>query len=118
MNYTILIYESSAEFAARTSVKEPQADWAAWPPFSKVLKDAGVFVSGAGFLPPETATTVRVHGGHRQLTDGPYADTAEQLGGFFVINVPNLDEALRWAARCPRPAGRVVEVRPNMPAVN
>lgn len=117
MNYTILIYETPADFAVRTDPDaKKQADyWAAWPPYSKALKDAGVFVAGAGLQPPETATTLVLKGERRQVQDGPYADTKEQLGGYFVIDVPDLDRALDWAARCPNMPGRVIEVRPNLP---
>ncbi|MGH9584559.1 MAG: YciI family protein [Bryobacteraceae bacterium] len=116
MNYTILIYETAADFAVRADPdpKKREAYWAAWPPYSKTLKDAGVFVSGAGLQPPETATSLRFREGERLVQDGPYAETKEQLGGFFVLNVPDLDTALDWAARCPRAPGRVIEVRPNL----
>ncbi len=117
MNYTILIYETPADFAVRTDPdpKKREAYWAVWPPYSKALKDAGIFVGGAGLQPPETATTLKFHGDQTQVQDGPYADTKEQIGGFFMINVPDLDAALDWAARCPRMPGRVIEVRPNLP---
>lgn len=116
MNYTILIYESSADFAVRTDPDpaKQHAYWAAWPPYSQALKDAGVFVGGAGLQPPATATTLKFNDGQRLVQDGPYADTKEQLGGFFTINVPDLDAALDWAGRCPRMPGRIVEVRPNL----
>lgn len=117
MNYTILIYETAADFAVRTDPDPRKRGdyWAAWPPYSKALKDAGVFVGGAGLQPPETAATLKFQNEQRLVQDGPYADTKEQLGGFFIINVPDLDTALDWAARCPRAAGRVFEVRPNLP---
>jgi hypothetical protein len=115
MNYTILIYESAADFAARTDPEKQQAYWASWPPYKKALVDAGVFVSGAGLQSPGDATTVKMRDGKRLVQDGPYADTKEQLGGFFIINVPNLDAALGWAARCPASAGGMVEVRPCLP---
>jgi len=115
MNYTILIYESPADFAVRNDPEKQKAYWAAWPPYSKALKDAGVYVSGAGLQPPETATTLKFRDDQRIVQDGPYADTKEQLGGFIMINVPDLDAALDWAARCPRMPGRVIEVRPNLP---
>ncbi|MGA8025854.1 MAG: YciI family protein [Bryobacteraceae bacterium] len=120
MNYTILIYETAADFAIRTDPdpKKREAYWAAWPPYSKALKDAGVFVGGAGLQPPDTATTLKFQAEQRQVQDGPYADTKEQLGGFFMINVPDLDTALDWAARCPRAASRVFEVRPNLPPMS
>ncbi|MGH8378401.1 MAG: YciI family protein [Gammaproteobacteria bacterium] len=116
MNYSILIYETAADFAVRNDPdpKKREAYWQMWPPYSKALKDAGVFVGGAGLQPPDTATTLRFNHDKRLVQDGPFADTKEQLGGFFIINVPDLDTALEWAARCPRSPGRVYEVRPNL----
>lgn len=116
MNYSILIYESEADFATREDADPTKraAYWAAWPPYSKALKEAGVFVSGAGLQPPTSATTVRMQEGKRLVQDGPYAETKEQLGGFFIINVPDLDTAIEWAARVPQVDSRVVEVRPNL----
>ncbi len=116
MNYTILIYETAVDFAVRNSsdVKKREEYWAAWPAYTKALKDAGLFVGGAGLQPPETTTTLRFSGEQRLVQDGPFADTKEQLGGFYTINVPDLDTALEWAARCPRSAGRVLEVRPHI----
>ena len=72
-------------------------------------------VSGAGLMPPDTATTVRIRDGQRLVADGPFADTKEQLGGFFVIDVADLDTALEWAARSPAATYSSVEVRPVMP---
>lgn len=118
MNYTILIYETSVDFAARTDPKKQAAYWAAWPPYSKALKEAGVFAGGAGLQPPDTATTLRFEGEKRLVQDGPYADTKEQLGGYFIVDVPDLDSALEWAARCPRMPGRVLEIRPNIPPMS
>ena len=116
MNYTMLIYENAAGFALRTDPdpKKQQAYWAAWPLYTKALQDAGVFVGGAGLQPPQAATTVRLGEGKRLVQDGPYADTKEQLGGYFMINVPDLDTALDWAARIPAASGSVIEVRPNL----
>jgi hypothetical protein len=114
MNYTILIYET--DFAQRSDpdANKREAYWAAWPAYSKALKDAGVFVGGAGLQPPDTATRLAIRDGKRHVQDGPYADTKEQLGGFFMINVPDLDTALDWAARIPHASGRVLELRPNL----
>ncbi|HZP65454.1 MAG TPA: YciI family protein [Rudaea sp.] len=114
MNYTLLIYENAEAFALRghPDVEKRRAYWAAWPPYAQALREAGVFVAGAGLEPPDTATTFRDP--HRRVQDGPYADTKEQLGGFFVIDVPDLDAALEWAARVPVAAGSVVEIRPNL----
>jgi len=116
MNYSILIYETAADFATRTDPdpKQREAYWAAWPVYAKALREAGVFVGGAGLQLPETATTLRFRDGQRLVQDGPYADTKEQLGGFFIIDVPDLDTALAWAARIPHAAGRIFEIRPNL----
>ena len=114
MNYALLIYENAAGFALRTDPKKSQAYWAGWPAYTKALQDAGVMVGGAGLEPPETATTVRIRDGKREVQDGPYAETKEQLGGFYLIDVPNLDAALEWAARCPAAPGSVIEVRPKL----
>jgi len=72
----------------------------------------GIFVAGAGLGSPQTATMVSVRNGKRQVHDGPYAETKEFLGGFVIIDVPNLDAALEWAARNPAAADAFVEVRP------
>jgi hypothetical protein len=85
-----------------------------WIGYDKEVKDAGIFVSGESLADLVTATTVRVTSeGQRVVTDGPFAETREVLGGFYVIDVPDLDAALDWAARCPgaRGDGSIV-VRP------
>ena len=71
-------------------------------------------VGGSGLQPPSVATTVRQRDDKRQVQDGPYADTKEQLGGYYEIEVADLDTALDWAARCPAAATGAVEVRPNL----
>ena len=113
MNYTMLIYQSPEDFAARTDPQKREAFWGGFLPYVKALIDAGIVVASGGLEPPETATTVRRVDQQRHVQDGPYADTKEQLGGFFVINVPDLDAALDWAGRCP--TGSAIEVRPNLP---
>jgi hypothetical protein len=114
MNYTLLFYLRPEEFSARTDPAKREAFWGSFIPYIQAIKDAGIFVSGAGFTPPETATTVTVRDGRRQVQDGPIADTKEQLGGFAIINVPDLDAALAWADRYPAGEGGAVEVRPNL----
>lgn len=92
----------------------PECEPADWMTFDKEVKEAGVFVSGESLADLVTATVVRVdEDGGRAVTDGPFAETREVLGGFYVIDVPDLDVALDWAARCPgaRGSGSVV-VRP------
>ena len=76
------------------------------------MVEAGIYVGGNPLQGPETGTTVRVNGRRREIQDGPYADTKEQLGGFVLLELPSLDAALDWAARCPAAAAGAVEVRP------
>jgi hypothetical protein len=115
MNYTILAYETRDAYAARTDPSRQQAYVAGWMAYSQVLREAGIMVTGSGLQAPETATTIKLRDGQPLVQDGPYADTKEQLGGFYIINVPDLDTALSWASRSPAAvAGGVVEVRPNI----
>lgn len=115
MQYAILVYETPAELAAREDPARAGAYWAAYTAYSQALVEAGVARGGAGLHPPAMATTVRLRGGQRQVQDGPFADTKELLGGLFLIDVPDLDAALEWAARCPAAATGSVEVRPQLP---
>jgi hypothetical protein len=115
MQYAILVYESPAELAAREDPARQGAYWGAYTAYSQALVAAGVAAGGAGLKPPTAATTVRLRGGARQVQDGPFADTKEVLGGFYLIDVPDLDAALEWAARCPAAATGSVEVRPQLP---
>ena len=114
MNYTLLIYESPSELAARTDDRRKDAYWGAYRAYTKALQDAGIMVGGAGLQPPPAATTIRQRDGKRDVQDGPYAEAKEQLGGYYVISVPDLDTALDWASRCPAAATGAVEVRPNL----
>jgi hypothetical protein len=111
MKFAVLIYESVDAFKARTG-KDQGAYWGAWKAYSDALKNAGHHVGGSCLEAATTGTTVRFRDGERLVQDGPYADTKEQLGGFCIIDVPDLDAALDWAARCPAAAAGVVEVRP------
>ena len=86
-----------------------------WGTYTQALIEAGIMVNGAGLQGVETATTVQVRGGERLLTDGPFADTKEHLLGFYVIDVPDLDTALDWAAKVPNVRTGSVEVRPILP---
>jgi hypothetical protein len=113
MQYVLAIYESPEAFDARTG-EDQEAYRAAWQAYAEALRHAGVMTGGKGLEPPSTAATVRFRGGERTVQDGPYADTKEQLGGFFIIDVPDLDAAMDWAARCPVTHGGAVEVRPAL----
>ena len=115
MTYTILIYETPGELSARTDGARRDAYWGAYRAYTQALREAGVMVGGAALQPPGVATTVRQRDGKRQVQDGPYADSKEQLGGYYVIDVPGLDQALDWAARCPAAAiGAVADVGPSV----
>ena len=114
MKYTILVYESESDFRARTDPQRKDAYWATYRAYTKALTDAGVMIGGAGLQPPGRGTTVRHYDGKRDVQDGPYADSKEQLGGYYVIEVRDLDAALEWAVRCPAASSGAVEVRPNL----
>ena len=114
MNYSVLFYESKADLAQPDS-RESGELRGQWMSFLQALTGAGVMRGGAGLQPPSMATTVRLTGGQRQVQDGPFADTREQLGGFVLLETPNLDAALEWAARAPCASTGCVEVRPMLP---
>ena len=114
MNYALLFYLSPTEFAARTDPDKKEAYWGNFMPYMNSIREAGIFVTGAGLEPPEDASVVKVRNGQLHVQDGPYADTKEQLGGFFVIDVPDLDTALKWAALYPAGPLGSVEVRPAL----
>src|SRR5262245_40793602 len=114
MKYTILIYETSTDFGARNDAHKKEAYWGAYRAYTKALTEAGVMVGGAALPAPRLATTVRQRAGARDIQDGPYAESKEQLGGYYVIEVADLDTALDWAARCPGSSSGAVEVRPNL----
>ena len=113
MQYLILIYGDEKQYAQMASSEAAQQMYAQFMQYTKDLIGAGVMRGGAELKPTSTATTVRVRNGKTQVVDGPFAETKEQLGGYYVIDVPNLDEALKWAARCPGAFSGSVEVRPQ-----
>lgn len=114
MQYCLLVYESEESMSGRDDPERKDAYWGAYSAYSAALREAGILVGGNGLLPPDTATTVRIRGGERQVQDGPFADTKELLGGYFVIEVENLDQAMAWAARCPGAEAGSMEIRPVM----
>src|SRR5215470_15209636 len=111
MQFALLVYESPDLFAARKN-DENDPYLGSWRAYYKALVDADIYVGGDALEVPETGTTVRVKQGERRVQDGPYADTKEQLAGILVLELPSLDAALDWAARCPAAASSAVEVRP------
>lgn len=112
MRYALLVYETAAGVTARD---DPEYQ-AAYQAYIEAIYGSGVAFGGSGLQDAATtATTIRLVGGERQIQDGPFVDTKEQLAGFFLIEVPDLDKALEWAARCPSVArGGTVEVRPAL----
>jgi hypothetical protein len=115
MLYALLIYEKPADFARRDPSVEKDAYVGAWRTYYQAMMEAGIYVGGNPLDVPETATTVRLRDSKRQIQDGPYASTKEQLGGFTLLELPSLDAALEWAARCPAASYGAVEVRPVAP---
>jgi hypothetical protein len=111
MQYILMDYVHEAGWPALT--KAEQEYWlGAYIAYVEAMSKAGVLKSSTGLQTTSTATTVRVASGKTQVLDGPYADSKEQLGGFHIIDVPDLDAAISWAARCPTALHGVVEVRP------
>lgn len=109
MKYALLVHTPQEQFEKRDAAAQ-----AAGRAYGEALQAAGVFVGGAGLQSPRSATTVLVRDGKRQVHDGPYAETKEFLAGFGIIDVPNLDAALEWAARHPLASQFAIEVRPLM----
>ena len=114
MQYMLMIYgnEAGMQAAPKEAVTQMSAAYAA---YTEAMVKAGILKAGDRLRPSSDATTVRVNGGKNQVLDGPYADTKEQLGGYYLIDVPDLDAALSWAARCPGASDGVIEVRPLWP---
>ena len=113
MQYLLLIYSNEEADAAvpETQQKEVFGEWMA---YTEEMKKAGVFVAGDALQPTTTATSVRIKGTERMITDGPFAETKEQLGGYYLAECKDLDEALSWAAKCPGAKTGTIEVRPVM----
>ncbi len=116
MEYCILICENEQDFAARTSeTPETQAAyWGAYNAYIGSLREAGILSGGNALQGPHTGTSIRHRGDKRMVQDGPFADAKEQLGGFLLITVADLDTAMEWASRCPSASTAGVEVRPTL----
>jgi hypothetical protein len=111
MQYLLMIYSNEAGWPAMTPAQQEQA-MAAYNAYTEALKKADALRGVNRLRPSSSATTVRVTDGKSQVLDGPYADSKEQLGGYFLIDVADLDAAISWAARCPGASHGAVEVRP------
>lgn len=111
MQYLLTLYAEEAGWNRMTG-EEQQKGAAAYMAYTEALKQAGALKGSNRLQPIATATTVRTVNGKTQVLDGPYADTKEQLGGYYLIEAADLDAALSWAARCPGSQHGVIEVRP------
>jgi hypothetical protein len=111
MEYMLLIHSDPKGWDALTETQRAQG-LAAYGAFTEALRKAEVLRSSNRLRPAEMATTVKVRDGKTEVLNGPFIETREQLGGYFLIDVPDLDAALDWAARCPGAGHGTVEVRP------
>ena len=117
MQYLLLIYQderAQGEAWGQLSEEEQGREMRAWYGYTEELQKSGAHVAGEALQPTGTARTVRVDGGERMVTDGPFAETKEQLGGYYVVDVESEEQALEWAAKMPSLPNGSVEVRPIM----
>jgi hypothetical protein len=110
MQYLLLIYGEETMWDKMTPAQQQQGA-AAYTAYTEALKSAGALLGSNRLRPTTTATTVRPVNGKTQVLDGPFADTKEQLGGYYLIEAADLDAALGWAAKCPAASHGAVEVR-------
>ena len=111
MKYLLMIYASEKD-EVKMSPEETGKVMQAYGAYTEALIKAGAMQGGERLRPTADATSVRVRGGKTEVLNGPYAETREQLGGYYVLDVPDLDAALTWAARCPSSSYGTIEVRP------
>ena len=113
MKYLLLIYSEPAGGEAPPQ-DQLDAEMAEWFAYDEAIRKSGVYVDGNALEPTQTATTLRLKDGERVVTDGPFAETREVLGGYYLVDVPDLDTALDWAAKCPGAKYGSMEIRPIM----
>jgi hypothetical protein len=113
MKYLLTIYNDESGFGEATP-EQIQQVMAAYEAFGREVSGAGAMLGGEGLQPSSTATTVRVRDGETVTSDGPFADTREQLGGYYLLECRDLDEAIGWAAKIPGAQDGTIEVRPVM----
>ncbi|RWE30657.1 MAG: YciI family protein [Mesorhizobium sp.] len=111
MRYMILIYANEAALA-NVPVEAARQMSAAYGAYTEALKKSGTWLAGERLRPSQATTSVRIAGGKTNVIDGPYADTKEQLAGFYMIEAADIDTAIEWAARCPAASTGTVELRP------
>ena len=113
MQYLFLLYDDESGEQPESGTPEWQAEMARWWAFDGEVREAGVHRGGEALYPTESATTVQVVDGDTVTTDGPFAETAEQLGGYYLLECADIDEAIRWAVKIPTAtSGGRVEIRP------
>jgi hypothetical protein len=111
MDYLLLLYANEDGWTSMTPEQQQQG-YAAYMAYTEALKKAGVYKGSNRLRPVASSTTIRVTDGKSQVLDGPYVESKEQLGGYYMIEAPDLDTALAWAARCPGASHGTIEVRP------
>ena len=111
MQYLLLIHGDETE-RQTISPDDSKAMLGAYMAYTQAMKDAGVYLAGEALHPSTTGASVRVRDGKTQVLDGPYAEAKEQLAGYYLVDTPDLDAALAWAARCPGAGYGTMEVRP------
>lgn len=111
MKYILLVYANQSQAPSYTP-EQAQAATQAWQKVGAEMTAAGVLVSSSGLAPVTDATSVKVREGKTIIADGPFAETHEQLGGYFLVNCKDLDEAIEWAAKIPGAKWGTIEVRP------
>lgn len=113
MHYLLLIYQDETAHA-QWSQEQLAAEYQAYNEYSEEVAKSGVIMGGNALMPTNTATTVRVRNGKLLTTDGPFAETKEQLGGYYLMNCKDLDEAIALAAKIPAASDGSIEIRPIM----
>ncbi len=111
MQYLLLLHSNEAGWGAMSDAQR-QEGAAAYTAYTEALRKADVLVGSNRLQSVSTATTVRIENGKTRVLNGPYAESKEQLGGYYLIDTPDLDSALSWAARCPGASHGTIEVRP------
>ena len=113
MKYLLLLYGDESQWT-NASPEDVQGEMEAYEKFGAEVMQAGAFISGEGLEATNAATTLRIRDGETVLTDGPFAETREQLGGFYLLECRDLDEAVAWAKKLPSAYSGSVEIRPVM----
>ena len=111
MQYLLLIYDEESTWAEMPEA-ERNAAYAEYAAYTTALQESGALVGANQLQPTGTATTVRIRDDEQVVTDGPFAETKEALGGYYLIDVDSIDEALEWAAKIPSARYGTIEVRP------